>query len=236
MGGRDWWVCESAAALCRAAGALDLAGAPVYVLVADDVRGIVGEHGLERYGWTASWADLVLRERIGPEWRGRGPTCVVDTAGIRAGCCLRNEYDFLKAVCAVALHELAHAIEGSFKFGTVPDWTPTEASRLAATLRSMPVTPPEPRVEREQHGPRFIRTMIHLKHRAGAAGGPVGWVCDGTTGADRLPSYGRGVAMESLEREAQSRAAEPIGAILATPPPRAFAKLAREWEKARDAA
>ncbi len=150
----------------------ELDGLPLYIVRQSRVRDTLGS-GHDLLGWTSERLDLLLRDHLGPHWRGRGPALVLSDAVLVAGYADRIE----KVARAVALHELAHVVE----WLPLPDVAlerealQAEAELVArAASRSASYYDPELLAEydhRIHHPATFGRAVLHLRHRAIALAG-----------------------------------------------------------------
>ncbi len=163
--------------LCRAV-APELAGRPLYVVFASDVYPSAG-NGDGPDGCTMRHLDLMLRptlERLG-RWSGRGPAMLLDPRTIARGAERRIRPARLRAFTpsafGVVLHELAHVLT------TEPDEAEPSAEYVQAGQAMLtadvggtaaPTNGPGAAVPWRWHEWAFIRTALHLAHRAAALG------------------------------------------------------------------
>lgn len=165
-------------------------------------------------GWTCCLLDIVLADQL---QLPRGQRAFV---AILRDDQLQNEAGLID----VALHELAHDLE----FLNIPAATDRPANLGGLATLSIDNLPAnfatnEPRPTDsagDAHSLRFIRAAAHVAYRARAAG----W----QTSAAAIHSC-RPRLVQSLGDEPRERAAEPITAILDSPPPQAFSKI---WSNA----
>lgn len=61
--------------LCRRVAPIDLANVPLYILPSSRLTAKLGA-ARGCFGFTSGTLDLLLKDEIGTEWRGRGP-CIV---------------------------------------------------------------------------------------------------------------------------------------------------------------
>lgn len=161
-------LCDKAVALCRHIAPLDLAGLPIYVVPQSAIAAKFGNADAT-YGYIFTWLDWVLREEIGASWEGRGPCMVINDIAMRQDMPGSIEALFLSTV----IHELSHVFERGMRFDSTPDISPDrvifEQLRMAHEVKN-PVPESGQARTYHQHGQRFIRAMLHLRHRAEAHG------------------------------------------------------------------
>ncbi len=129
---------------------------------------------------------------------------------------------------ATVLHEFAHILERPRLFRERSDAEPArllfEAIVLAAYVQNPPLEDMPERIPLQDHGKRFIRAALHLRHRAYAAGTCIGlaFVCPNRLyGLSHANAYRVALGDEPV-RLADAR----IRDVLASPPP---AEISRRW-------
>lgn len=214
-------LCDRAVALCRHIAPLDLAGLPIYVVPQSTIAAQFGD-AASTYGYTMQWLDWLLRDQIGTAWQGRGPCIVVNDLAMTEDLGPDIEAAFL----ATVIHELAHVFERDMRYDARPD---ISADRLVFERLKLAhdVEQPVPECERvrtyHQHDQRFIRAMLHLRHRAerlGARLAPALLFNDGPAVYVTPSDY-----LLALQNEPERRIDAGIREILASPVPPAFARL-----------
>ncbi len=220
-----------AEALCRAV-ASDLAGGPVYVVLAADLPSdLRWPDRLE--GLTTRHLDLILRptlERLG-RWRGRGPAMVLSPQAIAAdlaelGRPARRRC-FARTFLGDALHELAHILDAGLMGGPEPPagLVTFAALALKAELHGVtaPTNGPGATIPWRRHEAPFIRLAVHLAHRARSCGA---WLfAEDVFDAVEYglsPTYRYSLA---LGDEPARLAGCPLADVRATPPPAALVEL-----------
>jgi len=214
-------LCAQAETLCQRIAPRDLAGLPVYVVPQSALLADLGTADACD-GYTTPSLDLYLRDAIGLAWRGRGPCMVINDLVL-----LDEARDDLETYfLATVLHELAHVLERPALYRERPDAEPARLMFEALLLAQVVAEPPSPedaRASLPHHGERFLRTALHLRHRAEAAG-----VCIGP--ALVCPNRQYGLSHANVYRAALG--AEPIRLadarirdVLASPPPAEFSRL-----------
>ncbi|MBP7748492.1 MAG: hypothetical protein KA383_20445 [Phycisphaerae bacterium] len=190
---------------------------------------------------TSRHLDLMLRPTLERQrrWRGRGPAILLDPAEIAAHSAKRirvaRRSAFRVVTTGVALHELAHIVNAGPRDDAEPDPDFVQFGRLllAADLtgRERPTNGPDAAVPWLGHEWPFIRTALHLMHRADALGyamTPVGVFDAATYGLSSSYRY-----LAALGDEPERLAGWPITKIGRVPPPFAFTRLwdadARAW-------
>ena len=157
-------LCDKAVELCRNVAPLDLAGLPVYVVPQSAIAANFG-NAEATYGYTLASLDLLLRDEIGTAWQGRGPCMVINDIAMQQDIPGSIEAEFLSTV----LHELAHVFESQMAFNSVPAMG---VSRVKADQQVVAQTVQQhrPSWDRlrlyQEHDYRFLRALIHLRHRA----------------------------------------------------------------------
>jgi hypothetical protein len=207
-----------AEALCRRVAGHDLAGAPIYIVCQSTLASEFGRaEGCD--GYTTPSLDLYLADHIAG-YRGRGPCFVVNDIMLRED----QPDDFAYWFSAIVLHELAHVLERRALFddraGEDPMKLKFEAiclSKIAAEPEAV-AGPPY-----RGHEAPFIRTVLHLRHRAAMAH---------TRIAPSALFNSRHLGLSRPERYAAALADEPARCagmsfrdILATKPPRKFSQI-----------
>jgi hypothetical protein len=215
-------LCARAETLCRRIAPLDLAGLPLYVVPLSRIKSILGGPSVCD-GFTSHSLDLYLRHDIGSSWRGRGPCMVINDLQFGD----EAPEDIERAVFAIVLHEFAHILERSWSFRDRSDAEPArlafEAIVLAAYVQDPPNEDMPERPGLQDHGERFIRAALHLRHRAEAAGVCIGpaLVCPNRLyGLSHANAYRDALGDEPV-RLADAR----IRDVLASPPPEEFSRL-----------
>jgi hypothetical protein len=209
-----------AEALCRDVAGRDLGGTPLYIVPQSAIEWEFGNaEGCD--GYTTPSLDLYLRDHIGPAWRGRGPCMVINDVVLTAEL---HPDDVEYVVLAAALHELAHILVRPALYVkrdcVGPDRLLFETLVVAdAVKRDGPANRPA----YFGHEAPFIRTALHLRHRAEVCGVRI---------APALLCAGYGYGLSHAERYAIALGDEPermTGAllrdILAADPPAAFSRL-----------
>jgi hypothetical protein len=161
-------LCRRANDLCRRVAPDDLAGLPLYVLAQSAIRDTLGE-ARQTYGYTLSRLDLILRDQIGPAWQGRGPCIVCNDIAMREDLGPFLTPTFL----ANSLHELAHVLERGMTFEDQPEVCSDRLmfdGLVVAHAMNEPVPATHARQRFLQHDDRFLRAILHLRHRAGRLG------------------------------------------------------------------
>jgi len=230
-GGRR--LAAQAEALCRAV-APDVSGGPLYVVLHADsppeLRIADGPAGI-----TTRHLDLILRptlERLG-RWRGRGPAMIVDPTAVSEALAHRDwssrRRAFASAFFGIVLHELAHILDVGLIGGPEPkpDLVVFARLSLAAELNgtTSPTNGPNAPIPWRWHEWRFIRTALHLAHRASAL-----WPGMLPTCVFDAADYGLTPTwsyVTALADEPARMAGCDFATILATPPPADFAALWR---------
>ncbi|HPM24196.1 MAG TPA: hypothetical protein PLP66_09845 [Phycisphaerae bacterium] len=219
-----------AEALCRAV-APELAGRPLYVVLASDVYADPG-NGDGPDGCTMRHLDLMLRptlERLG-RWSGRGPAMVLDPRSIARTAARRirpaRRRVFAPAALGVAIHELAHVLTAE-PDEAEPTAEYVKAGRAMLTADAdgteTPTNGPGAAVPWRGHEWAFIRAALHLTHRAAALGVDL-------TPRDVFDAEPHGLAptgryVAALGDEPDRLAGCDFATIARTPPPAAFAEL-----------
>lgn len=188
----------------------ELRGVPVYVLDKRDVPAhLGGACGAD--GWTTPTLDLQLRPVIGPRWRGRGVGLVASGDGM--------------GLVAVALHELAHALDRPKLLAELP--AGLDAAALADHTARQLAGPTlfTADVMTAHHGPKWCRLALHLACRAGRLNhGPA--LADVLGYAHLLP-YAYHLA-RVLEDEIEHHLDAPLSHLDNVPMPTAFLDLWNE--------
>jgi hypothetical protein len=220
-------LCRRAEALCRLVAPIDLAGLPLYLVPQSAIRGAFGD-AEETYGYTLNWLDLILQDQLGSAWRGRGPCIVANDIAMRQDLGNDIESTFL----ATVLHELAHVFERDMRYGPALDASPArmqfEGLRLAQII-SEPVPESDHARTIHQHDLRFIRALLHLRHRAERHGVRL---APGILFNDGPAVYITPIEYRlALEDEPEQMFDASIRSILAAPPPSLFVRL---WNDERE--
>jgi hypothetical protein len=214
-------LCEWAEDLCRRVAPNDLAGLPLYVVAQSAIRETFGE-ARATYGYTLSRLDLILRDQIGPAWQGRGPCIVVSDLALA-----EDFGDFVPTnFLATALHELAHVFERGMTFAEEPELS-TARLIFDGLVVARAMDEPVPNTERPQrflqHDDRFLRAVLHMRHRANGLGVHLGR--DHILPADQLMLYSVGRYRAALDDELDRFIGLGIRTILSMAPPPPFARL-----------
>jgi len=215
-------LCARAEALCRRIAPLDLGALPLYIVPQSRLPDELGGQSVCD-GFTSPSLDLYLREVIGPAWRGRGPCMVIGDTKFSA----RMEADEMElAFFSIALHELAHIIERPRLYherqGVDPMRLLFEALCVGRAVAEE-LSPHAAAAATEVHGLRFIRAMLHLRHRAALAGALIplyGYCADRQYGLSHPNRY-----REALGDEPARLANRRIREILDAELPEAFSRL-----------
>ena len=215
-------IVAQAESLCRAIAPQDLADAPLYIVpqsrVPDDLGGksICG-------GFTSPSLDLYLQPVLGSQWRGRGPCMVVNDTDYEGTMdAIDIEQEFFRTV----LHELAHLLRWPVPTVAVPPVNPVRIKFDSLCLGRFVAE--EPTVEERPvpfhgHEAPFIRTVLHLRHRADAIGTTIApWqLCAGRDyGLSHANCY-----RKALGDEPQRLADLSIREINGRPMPESFSRL-----------
>lgn len=170
-------LCAEAERLCRAV-APDVAPAPLYIVLRSALPSEY-RSGDGPEGCTVRHLDLILRpvlERLG-RWHGRGPAMIIDPKRIAAGSLHRPRPSrrrvFRPSAMGVVLHELAHLVNiGPDEADPPAELIAAGRDLLAAELSGIkgPTNGPGAAVAWRWHEWSFIRTALHLTHRAALLG------------------------------------------------------------------
>jgi hypothetical protein len=170
-------LCAEAEGLCRAV-APDVAQRPLYVFLRSDLPSVY-QTGDGPEGCTLRHLDLILQpvlERLG-RWRGRGPAMVLDPQTIAASAQHRPRASrrraFRPSVMGIVLHELAHILSiGPDEADPPVELIAAGRSLLVAELNGIkgPTNGPGAAIPWRWHEWSFIRTVLHLAHRAALLG------------------------------------------------------------------
>lgn len=157
---------REAEALCRAVAGRDLGTTPLYLVPQSSLPAQCGS-GKCCLAYTTPSLDLYMQEHIAA-WRGRGPCMVINDIA------MAEEYepaDLEFAMKAHSLHELAHILVRPQLFEERPDACPNkilfESLVVAAATERMPSADLPVYFG---HEAEFIRTVLHLCHRAARIG------------------------------------------------------------------
>jgi hypothetical protein len=214
-------LCRRAVDLCRRVAPDDLAELPLYIVAQSAIRDTLGE-ARQTYGYTLGRLDLILRDQIGPAWQGRGPCIVCNDLAMREDLGPFLTPTFL----ATALHELAHVLERGMTFEDQSEMCPDRLifdGLVVARAMNELVPATQARQRFLQHDDRFLRTILHLCHRAERAGVIVapGLVCPNRQyGLSHANAY-----RAALGDEPERMAGSTIHDLLRSPAPGAFACL-----------
>jgi hypothetical protein len=213
----------------------DLADAPVYIIFRSELpRELAGEIGtdLRIAGLTCPALDVLLRDYLAERWAGRGAAMIINDADLieeereRRRRFNWTEAEFHEAVrsavAAVVVHETAHILDDGLPTRELsPESLDTGAAMLREEL-SGTVDYADHDLPFRGHEWAFIRTLLHLEHRAQAAGFALnGWhlFTGSSYGTRSLIAYGT-----ALGDEPQEMAAKTFAEIGATLPPAEFYK------------
>lgn len=207
-----------AEALCRTIAARDLAGVPLYIVCQSTIAVEFGRAaGCD--GYTTPSLDLYLADHL-PGYRGRGPCFVVNDIMLRED----RADDLAYWFTAIALHELAHVLERPALFADRTGENPDKIKFEALCLGSLAAEPDKTAGPPYRgHEAPFIRTVLHLCHRAANVGthiAPSAVFNCRHYGVSRPQRYAT-----ALGDEPRRFAAMLFRDILATEPPRAFSQL-----------
>jgi len=212
-------LCTRAETLCRRIAPLDLGNAPFYIVPQSRVPDDLGGKSICD-GFTAPNLDLYLKDVIGPAWRGRGACLVVNDTDFSKS---MDAMDIESAMLAIVLHELAHILERPVNHRAEVSADPMRLKFEALCLGN--AVSQEPASTKtiapfQRHGHRFIRTALHLRHRAEMAGVlvPLYCYCAGNQYGLSHPNRYR----DALGDEPARLAGHRIREILGTPYPKAF--------------
>lgn len=166
--------------LVRRIAPADIASRPVYIALVSAMPVDLRPSG-EVFGFHATFLDIVFRPWLteAGRWRGRGPAIVLNDVAIladateRAGddVALRDEI-YRRRMLATGLHELAHALASPIDLRPVPDEirSDVEKSSRAAVVEWIADKPLPADAEFPPqwagHELQFIRTLLHVTHRA----------------------------------------------------------------------
>ncbi len=204
---------------------------PLYVLAAADLPADRGRD-VKVKGYTYEALDLHLADVIGDRWRGRGPAMVVSAAEVALDC---HPDQLAGMVLAVAVHETAHILDPTWKYprkatrrtAGVPSRPQLALARQLASSVSEPDLPDEPD---SHHSAIFVRTGVHLLHRAEALGVFL-WASTVVGGGDRKKCFGAERYRVALGDELARMAGASFAAIGKSPVPAALVEL---WQRERD--
>lgn len=215
-------LCIEAEAICSGIAESDLGETPLYIVPQSRITGILGGPA-DCLGFTSPSLDLYLRNDIGWAWRGRGACMVINDLRYADQPLDDVELDFF----AIALHELAHILERPMLFQERADVEPAkllfESIVLAAYVQDSPVDGMPERTPLKDHDDRFIRAVLHLRHRADVLGVEVApaLVCPTRDlGLSHANAYRDALGDEPIQLFESS-----IRQILASPPPEEFSRL-----------
>lgn len=150
--------------LCRTIASRDLADTPLYIVRQSTISSEFGAaEGCDAF--TTPALDLYLRDFIGPRWRGRGP-CMVINDTVLLGDIHADELE--RVTLGIVLHELAHILERPKLYRDRPD-ADSDRTKFESLVVADAIKRPAPRASVPAyfgHGASFIRTVLHLRHRA----------------------------------------------------------------------
>jgi len=215
-------LCAQAERLCRQIAPRDLGDTPLYIVPQSRLPADRGSLSICD-GFTTPSLDLYLRDVIGPAWRGRGPSIVIKDVAPAGE---MDEQDVETAFMGIAIHELAHILGRTNLYA---DRDEADQTAILAEAADMARRVAGPLVRENRtipflgHGARFIRIVLHLCHRASAAGAPI---------APREVFDGTGYCLSRMNQYRSALGAEPrrlaqagMREILDTPYPQAFWRL-----------
>ena len=159
-------VLADATRLCHVVAGSDLEGFPLYLVRQSLISAEFG-NAEKCYGYTLPSAALYYRAYINP-WLGFGPCAVINDIALAEDF---DPEDLEYATRAVVLHELAHILDRDVLCVERRD-EPAEKIQFESLVVAN-ATRQSPRSERPPyagHGPSFLRLVVHLSHRANAAG------------------------------------------------------------------
>jgi hypothetical protein len=197
----------------------DLAGGPLYLLRQSRMSTDLGTR--HHYAFTHPRADLIYRDHI-TNWLGRGPCAVINDMAIVEDFDPQDQ-EYI-TVC-ITLHELAHIVDRPVIYDRATD----EACTERAIFDALVLADFSQRPQRADlplyfgHELSYIRAVLHLAHRATAAGYSV-------SSAGIFNGCKHGLSPTSLYEEAigdepKQLADQTIRQILASPPPVNMADL-----------
>ncbi len=166
--------------LVRRIAPADIASRPVYIALVSDMP-VDLRPSDETFGFHATFLDIVFRQWLADagRWRGRGPCFVINDRAIladateRAGddAGLRDEL-YRTRMLATVLHEASHVLTSPLDLRPVPDEirSDVEKSSRAAVVEWIADKPLPADAEFPPqwagHEAGFIRTLLHVHHRA----------------------------------------------------------------------
>lgn len=212
-------LCRAAETLCRAVAGRDLGDTPLYIVTQSSLPPECGS-GDQCYGFTTPSLDLYLADHI-PNYRGRGPCMVINDVALTSDL---HPADLRYVVPALVVHELAHILERPTLYEDRTGVDPERIQFEALVVADAGTRPP--RVDLPAyfgHGESFIRTALHLCHRAETAGVSIrpGAICNGFRhGLSHASDY-----QEALGDEPERMANMLFREILASLPPPEFTHL-----------
>lgn len=224
---RDYWL-GSAAGLVRSLDPAGLGAGAFHVVDLCDV-GIVSETLL---GIHAPYTFWIFRSRL-PRSAVPGPCVAVNLAALVAHAAHHHELTpgideaglreaIRLEVCAVALHEAAHAIDCDPmpQATELADIPPSELFPIVARQWTRPI-------DRERriagHGPRWMRALAHLAHRATKIPPADWWVTNWLHDVATIIERPADDALDAITNELLTAdPAEPIAAIVRREPPAPF--------------
>ncbi len=215
---------------CRAIAPADLAGRPLYVVLGSQLAAETA--GDRLYGCTLNSLDLIARPHL-DVWHGRGPAFLINDRAIFADTLTLHPYAVRSAILnifertcrEIAIHEFSHILERGTARGEAPSPAIMAAvrSEFCRASEGTDATATAPRIDL-QHGPRWIRLVVHAVHRANSNGGRC-LALENVAG-----NIGRGLSPAShyamsLADEPERMADRRFSEIVAMPVPRTFDAL-----------
>jgi hypothetical protein len=181
-------------------------------------------------GFAGQSLDLCYQEQIGERWQGRGACFAVDLQQVQddaerdEGNQERQRDLFVRRAIELALHEIGHTLTHNRLFD--PDTTPAAAKEFLGECLNAPlIEPADTRVSWIAHGGDYLRTVIHLEHRAAKLlGRPI--KAKDLAGAPYGLSEGEAYRA-ALADEPKQLDGGRLSVIKQLPPPRAFIDLWR---------
>lgn len=177
-------IIDHAAAIAQSLAPLDIdANFPLYVVTRHDLqRAGLNFPAREVMGITGPCMDQIVLPAIGDRWHGRGLGVVLDERELLGDTRWNDGFgqtrrhwieSFAARVLDITLHELAHGLADGYR-GLLERSTISEADAAGERSRLLGEPASIGRPPWHLHGPRFIRALIHLEHRAKRAGHRVG--------------------------------------------------------------
>lgn len=153
-----------AQSLCRTIAPRDLADVPLYIVRQSQISSEFGNaEGCD--GYTTPSLDLYLRGRLGNRWFGRGPCMVINDTALLDDC---HPDDLDHVTLGVVLHEFAHILDRDALYAERKH-VDRQRLKFESLVIADASSRPKPKVEVPAyfgHGESFIRTALHVRHRA----------------------------------------------------------------------